>query len=146
MAERPVIVLGAGGHAKVVVDLLLKLGRSVLAALELTSPAAARRLLGVPIEDEQTGIAGHSPESTELALGMGMPTDDPISGLAQRRALAARFEARGYRFPPLIHPAAVVGAQCAIGDGAQVMAGAVLQPGCDVGRLRDRQHGRAGRP
>ena len=32
MAERPVIVLGAGGHAKVVVDLLIKLGRTVAAA------------------------------------------------------------------------------------------------------------------
>src|SRR5262245_45995437 len=111
MAERPVIVLGAGGHAKVVVDLLQKLGRTVLAAIELPSPARGRQLLGVPVEDEQTGIADHSPESTELALGLGMPTSDPISGLAKRHALAARFEARGYRFPVLIHPAAIVGAE-----------------------------------
>jgi sugar O-acyltransferase (sialic acid O-acetyltransferase NeuD family) len=132
VASRPVIVLGAGGHAKVVIDLLLKLGRPVLAALEL-SPAVARRLLDVPVESEQAGMSRHSPESIELALGIGMLAEDPISGLAARRALAARYQARGYRFPPLVHPAAVVGAECSFGPGAQVMAGSVLQPGCEVG-------------
>lgn len=132
MAERPVIVLGAGGHAKVVVDLLRSLGRTVLAALEQASPRQPGRLLGVPIESEQM-ISAHSPESVELALGVGMPTRDPIAGLAARRALAARYQARGYHFPPLVHPAAVIGQECVIGNGAQVMAGSVLQPGCDVG-------------
>jgi sugar O-acyltransferase (sialic acid O-acetyltransferase NeuD family) len=132
VADRPVIVLGAGGHAKVVIDLLLKLGRSVQAAVDL-APASARRLLHVPVENEQAGMSGHSPETVELALGIGMPTQDPISGLAARRALAARYQARGYRFPPLVHPTAIVGAECTFGPGAQVMAGTVLQPGCEVG-------------
>jgi sugar O-acyltransferase (sialic acid O-acetyltransferase NeuD family) len=133
MAGPPVIVLGAGGHAKVVIDLLQKLGRTVLAALEQTPPAAPRLLLGVPVEGEEKGFAGLSPDSAEVALGIGMPATDPIQGLAARRALAARYQALGFRFPALVHPSAVVGAECTIGDGAQVMAGAVLQVGSRVG-------------
>jgi sugar O-acyltransferase (sialic acid O-acetyltransferase NeuD family) len=132
MAERPVIVLGAGGHAKVVVDLLLKLGRKVVAAVEPTAPAKERTLLGVAVHGEDI-VLKYSTTDIDLALGIGMPTDDPIAGLAARRRAAARFEARGYSFPPLVHPSAVVAADCDIGNGAQVMAGAILQPGCTVG-------------
>jgi len=132
VADRSVIVLGAGGHAKVVIDLLQKLGRSVLAALEPTSPAEARLLLGVPVASEQAALSKHSSESVDLALGVGMPTQDPIAGLAARRVLAAQYVARGYRFPPLVHPGAVVGADCALGQGAQIMAGAVVQPGSAI--------------
>jgi sugar O-acyltransferase (sialic acid O-acetyltransferase NeuD family) len=132
MAERPVIVLGAGGHAKVVVDLLLKLGRKVVAAVEPTAPAKDRTLLGVAVRGEDS-VLKYSMADIDLALGIGMPTDDPIAGLAARRSAAARFEARGYNFPPLVHPSAVVAADCDIGAGAQLMAGAVLQPGCTVG-------------
>jgi sugar O-acyltransferase (sialic acid O-acetyltransferase NeuD family) len=133
MAGPPVIVLGAGGHAKVVIDLLQQLGRSVPAALEPTPPAEPRRLLGVPVEGEEKGLGGQSPDSAELALGIGMPAAEPIKGLAARRALAARYQALGFRFPALVHPSAVIGAECTIGDGAQVMAGAVVQAGSRVG-------------
>jgi sugar O-acyltransferase (sialic acid O-acetyltransferase NeuD family) len=130
MAERPVIVLGAGGHATVVIDLLLKLGRTVVAAVG-PQPGRARQLLGVPVEHEEIVSVQH-PNEIDLALGIGMPTERPIEGLATRRAVAERFRAHGYRFPPLVHPSAVLGAHCTIGEGAQVMAGTVLQPGCSV--------------
>jgi sugar O-acyltransferase (sialic acid O-acetyltransferase NeuD family) len=133
MAQPPVIVLGAGGHAKVVIDLLQKLGRTVQAALEVAPPVAPRRLLGVPVEGEEKALGGLSPDSAELALGIGMSAADPIKSLATRRALAARYQALGFRFPALIHPGAIIGAECTLGDGAQVMAGTVLQAGSRVG-------------
>jgi len=130
MASRPVIVVGAGGHGKVVVNLLLALGRTVVAAVEKTQPSSPRNVLGVPVEGGDEVVLAHDPATVELALGIGMPTERPIEGLAARRAEAVRFEARGYSFPPLVHPAAVVGAECSIAAGAQIMAGAVLQPCC----------------
>jgi sugar O-acyltransferase (sialic acid O-acetyltransferase NeuD family) len=131
MASRPVIVLGAGGHAKVVVDLLISLGRTVLAAVELTAPAQARSLLDIPVKGGDF-VSENDPANVELALGIGMPSGQPIEGLAARRAEGARFEACGYSFPALVHGSAVVGADCSIGAGAQIMAGAVLQPSCVI--------------
>jgi sugar O-acyltransferase (sialic acid O-acetyltransferase NeuD family) len=128
-------VLGAGGHAKVVIDLLLKLRRSVPAALEPEASERARWVLGVPVKSEHLEMPRHSPDRIELALGIGMPTRDPISGLVARRALAARYQARGYHFPTLIHPGAIIGAECTFGEGAQVMAGAVVQPSCTIAQF-----------
>jgi len=132
MAERPIIVLGAGGHASVVVDLLLATGREVIAAVEPAVPSSGRSLLSVPVHSESI-VSEHTPDRVDLALGVGMPTTGPIGGLSARRALAERFRVRGYRFPVLLHPSAVVSPYATVGDGAQVMAGAVVQPGARVG-------------
>ena len=132
MADRPVIVLGAGGHAKVVVDLLVKLERTVLAAVEPSAPVGEHKLLGFAVRGEDA-VLSYAPHEVDLALGIGMPSEDPIAGLSERRRVAARFEARGYGFPSLVHPSAVVASDCNIGAGAQVMAGVVLQASCSVG-------------
>ncbi|MBI1202250.1 MAG: sugar acetyltransferase [Rhodopseudomonas sp.] len=132
MIERPVIVIGAGGHAKVVIDLLLKLGRTVTVALDKDEPTSARSLLGVPVAGESAAF-GYGPDDVDLALGVGMPTDRPIQGLSGRRALTAKFEAGGYRFPALVHPSAIIGADVRLDRGVQIMAGAVVQPSCVVG-------------
>jgi UDP-perosamine 4-acetyltransferase len=134
MAGRPVIVLGAGGHAKVVVDLLRQLGRDVVAAVEPTAPTPGRMLLGVAVQGEDA-VLKYSPSDVELALGIGMPSESPIEGLAARRQAAARFEARGYGFPPLVHPSAVVAEGCDVAAGAQVMAGAIVQAGSSIGKF-----------
>lgn len=132
MAERPLIVLGAGGHAKVVVDLLLKLGRVIVAAVESGKPSSGRSLLGVPVKDESM-VLEYSPNDIDLALGVGMPSHDPIAGLASRHSLAQRFKSHGYRFPALVHPSASIGTDAQFGDGVQVMAGAVVQASCAIG-------------
>ena len=133
MAERPVIVLGAGGHAKVVIDILLKCGRTVLAAADSKPHAAGDRLLGVPLIENEDYVFEHPADMIDLALGVGMPSRDPVAGLRSRRAIAERFMTRGYRFPPLLHPSAVIATGCTIDRGAQIMAGAVLQPMCTIG-------------
>jgi UDP-perosamine 4-acetyltransferase len=132
MADRPVIVLGAGGHAKVVIDLLLKMDRVVMAAVERDLLVADRNILGVPVQEESI-VLKYSPHDVDLALGIGMPTENPIAGLTARRAVADRFRSKGYRFPPLVHPAVTLGTKANLQDGAQVMAGAILQPECMIG-------------
>src|SRR5262245_18472406 len=125
MDNRPVIVLGAGGHAKVVVDLLLKQGRSIAAAVESGQPAPGLSLLGVPVKDESV-VLEHSPVDIDLAIGVGMPTHDPVAGLSSRRILAQRFHSYGYKFPALVYPSATIGTEAKLGEGAQVMSGAVV--------------------
>jgi UDP-perosamine 4-acetyltransferase len=131
MAERPVIVLGAGGHAKVVVDLLRKIGRTVVAAVE-PGPVEGRTVLGAPVEDEDM-VSRYSVDEIDLALGLGMPAQDPIGGLTRRVELGRRFAARGYRFPAFVHPAAIIGEGTVLGGGTQIMAGAIVQAQCTIG-------------
>jgi UDP-perosamine 4-acetyltransferase len=135
MNPAPVIILGAGGHAKVVADALIAMGREVRAFAEASRPVAPRQQFGFTVGGGDDFITPHKPEDIELALGIGMPSKAPIAGLVSRLAEARRFEAMGYRFATVIHPSAVIGAECEIAQGAQVMAGAIIQPGCHIGEF-----------
>jgi sugar O-acyltransferase (sialic acid O-acetyltransferase NeuD family) len=135
MLDRTVVIIGTGGHARVVIDLLHKLGRTVQAAVEVSPPTWDRHALEVPVKGDDAAVLAYDPNTVELALGIGMPSAEPVAGLGLRLAIAAHYAERGYRFPPLVHPSAIIGSECSIGDGAQIMAGAILQAGCSVGHF-----------
>jgi UDP-perosamine 4-acetyltransferase len=73
-------------------------------------------------------------DQVELANGLGNRASRSGSGLAARRELFGRFAALGYTFPVITHAAAVIASDASLGDGAQVMAGAIIQPAARIGR------------
>lgn len=126
--ERPVVLLGAGGHAAVLVDALTASGRRPEAALVRAGDAASG-VLGVPLVDEREAADRYPPERFELAMavvGFGPGV--------RRHRLAQRWRDLGYRFATVVHPAAVVAASATLDEGVQVLAASVLQPRCRVGR------------
>ena len=126
---RPVIVLGGGGHAKVVIDALLRGGVPVLGVTDPCQALAGRRILGVKVLGNDEVVLAHRPEELLLANGLGS-----VGVPERRREIFERFSALGYGFASVIHPSAVISSDAEIGEGAQIMAGAVIQPGCSIGR------------
>jgi len=124
----PVIILGAGGHAKVLID-VLHASRAVIAGIVDSEPAlAGSSLLSVPVLGNDDILTDFSPSEVQLvnALGsVGLPT--------KRRQLFERFKGMGYFFATVVHPSAVVALDVELGEGTQIMAGAVVQPGCRIG-------------
>ena len=43
------------------------------------------------------------------------------------------MDSKGYHFPQLIHPDAIIEESVKIGYGSQIMAGAVVQIDCEIG-------------
>ena len=123
----PVIVLGGGGHAKVVADCLRL---SDFEMLGIVDPALTR---GEKIFERLICLGGddvlddYTPESVRLANGIGSTGD-----MARRRAVFENFRARGYQFVTMVHPSAVVAASVTLAQGAQVMAGVVIQAGSTI--------------
>ncbi len=123
--RKPWIVLGGGGHAKVVIDALLARRYRVPG---FTSPEVnAASVLGVEHLGDDDALDGYDPEEVVLANGLGSVWTD-----GRRRDLFVRFRTRTYRFPPIIHASAVVASSVEVGPGVQVLAGAVVQPGCRI--------------
>jgi sugar O-acyltransferase (sialic acid O-acetyltransferase NeuD family) len=123
----PVIVVGAQGHAKVVLDVLRECGFEVLGFVtrEAGEKGALEGLAG--LGDERV-LERYTPDKVMLANGVGT-----VGPTARRRAVFERLHARGYRFATLVHPRACVARSAVLDQGAQVMAGAVLQPDVRVG-------------
>jgi sugar O-acyltransferase (sialic acid O-acetyltransferase NeuD family) len=118
----PVLLLGSGGHAKVVLDALIAAGHDVTGWCG-PGPRVVWRGLNPMGDDDQPWA--DQPARYALALGMG--------DLALRRRLFDRLSARGFAFPAIAHPAAYLAEPSVLGDGSQVMAGAVVQPDVQVG-------------
>jgi sugar O-acyltransferase (sialic acid O-acetyltransferase NeuD family) len=128
------IVLCAGGHARVVIEALLSRGVRTLAAVD-RDPARKGTFLGtIPIVGSDEVVVAMSSATTELANGLGNRASRSNAGLSSRRELFERFFALGYSFPVIAHASAVIASDVSPGEGAQVMAGAIIQPGARIGR------------
>lgn len=127
--RRPLILLGAGGHAKVLLSLIHACGFEVIGVCD---PALAQSGVfdwrGVRVLGSDEAVFAMDPLSVGLVNGVGQ-----LVRTAGRRALFDAFTARGYRFPALVHPAAWVDESVSLGDGAQVMAGAIIQADVVIG-------------
>jgi UDP-perosamine 4-acetyltransferase len=89
---------------------------------------------GIPIIGSDEDILAMKADSVELANGLGNRASRSSPGLSGRRDLFGRFAALGYAFPVISHASAVIASDVAPGEGAQVMAGAIIQPGALIGR------------
>jgi sugar O-acyltransferase (sialic acid O-acetyltransferase NeuD family) len=120
--QRPVILIGAGGHAGVLLNILRLHQRQVLFATDADPEARTKGLDGLDVQGGDDLIGQHSPDRVELVNGIGS-AQVPRA----RRDVFIRFRERGYRFASVIHPSAVVEMSASLGEGVQIMAGAVIQ-------------------
>lgn len=123
MSEAPgVVVLGAGGHAKVVIATLLAAGFSIEGVLDDSSAKWGVRILGFVVEGPFAKLSAASRPHCVMAIGDNR----------QRREVAARFPAM--EWVSAVHPFSSVHPTVEIGPGTVVAAGAVIQPETRIGR------------
>jgi UDP-perosamine 4-acetyltransferase len=125
----PVVVVGDGGHASVVISSLNRLGVEILGATG-EGKNKKEKILDVPIIGNDDEITKWSPEEIRLVNGIGMTAP----GFSQRHACAERLRVLGFRFLAVVDPTAVISPDVTISEGVQVMAGAVIQPGVYIGQ------------
>lgn len=121
----PIVVFGAGGHARVVIDACMMHGRFEPLACLSKEPGSA--VLGVPVHEE--------PQAEQL-LRQGIRYAVVAIGENRiRQRVAAHAEALGFELVTIVSPAASVSRHAQLGRGVVVMAGAVIQAGASIGAL-----------
>ena len=135
MASRPastrLVGVGAGGHAKNVIDALATSGRARAALLVDADPATwGSRVLGVPVQGSPTLLEEiRSSGVRDGFIGVGGIPDPSV-----RRTVMDQLTDAGFRVPPIVHPAATVSAWAIPGAGCQVLAGSVINPDAHLGQ------------
>jgi sugar O-acyltransferase (sialic acid O-acetyltransferase NeuD family) len=124
----PTIVIGAGGHARVLISVLKTLNRDILGVTDLDPDKVDNIITGFPVLGSDNKIMDYSTSSVELVNGIGA-----ISSIKKRKAIYIYFKNRGYSFAKVIHPSAIITDGVRLGEGVQVMAGAIIQSGCIIG-------------
>lgn len=122
------LILGGGGHAAVCIDLLRATSRTIVGICDPALAPGTAGPLGVEVLGDDGILETMDRQTTHLVNGIGSTRDMG----ARRRVYEAGIR-RGFAFPALCHPSAVLGEGVRVGAGAQVMAGVVLQASCEVG-------------
>lgn len=124
----PVIIIGGGGHAKVLIEALRLTAVPVVGIVDAQPALKGTSILGIPVMGGDELIYSHGPERVMLVNAVGS-----VRQPARRASLFETYHGKGYRFQTVIHPSAVIPSDILLGEGAQVMAGAIIQPGVGIG-------------
>ena len=126
----PVIGLGAGGHAKVVIEILqLESQHELVGLLDPKPDLRGKLVLGIPVlgGDEQLPVLkAHGVE--HFFVGLGSASD-----LGPRRHLYEFASGQGMKPVTAIHPSAIISPSAVLGMGATVMAAAVINADARLG-------------
>lgn len=127
MSGRPLVVLGTGGHASVVVDLARAAGIPVKGCVGPEKPAFDGEFCAYLGQDSV--LDSFDRDKLDVTVGVGSVGDATL-----RRKLFEMVSRKGFHLPALTHPEAFVAKSAVVGEGSQVMAGAVVQSHARMGR------------
>jgi UDP-N-acetylbacillosamine N-acetyltransferase len=125
-----IIIVGAGGHARVVADVIRLLGAYRIRGF-LDSQNPERHGEGY----EGSDIIGGEELLGSLREGGVTHAAVAIGDNEARLRVGEALQQQGYQVPALVHPAATVAAGVQIGAGSVVFAGAIINSATTIGRV-----------
>ena len=126
--KKKVLILGFGGHAKVLLDILFSLPVEILGFADKDPNKKGASLYNIPVLGDDSYVFTLDPEQVFLVNGIGSVKASPL-----REILYTQYINQGYRFYSVISSASYISSFADMGEGVQVMAGAIIQPGTSVG-------------
>lgn len=125
-SNKPHIIIGAGGHASVLIDALkyFKVNLIGYVALEKSETSFIEHsYLG-----DDNFVLNYRPEEVVLINGIGSLPDYNI-----RWNISKKFRDLKYEFSQVIHPSVILSQNTQIDSGVQIMANSVIQTGVKLG-------------
>jgi sugar O-acyltransferase (sialic acid O-acetyltransferase NeuD family) len=119
MKERKVVIFGAGGHGKVVLDILLESGVNVTGFIDEDKNKSGKKVCGVSV------IGDWSVLRCDIKPGIAVGIGDNLV----REKIFRKAKGLGLIVISALHPKAVISKDVKIGEGVVIMAGAVVNPG-----------------
>lgn len=116
-----VVIIGAGGHAKVVISALVALHQEIVGVFDDNEHLWNKRVQGVQISGPISNLKAREGSQAVIAIG-----DNKI-----RRRVALEMD---LPWITVQHPTSVISPTAHVWPGAVIMAGAIIQPDSQVGQ------------
>ncbi len=124
-----IVLVGGGGHSRVVIDAILKKGNYSIVGVVDNDPAleevSDQRVIGD--DSSLLGIFDSGCRKAFICLGS-------IGNTAIRRKIFVLLKKIGFIIPVISHPGTIIGNHVEIGEGTFVAPGAVIGTGSKIGR------------
>jgi len=122
----PVIIIGGGGHAKVLIETLNLLATEIVGIVDPN--INQEQIYGLKVLRSDQEVFKYIPAKFKLINGIGS-----IGVTVKRREIYEFYKNKGYFFASVIHPSAIISSDVELGEGVQLMAGVIIQPGSKIG-------------
>lgn len=127
MSNLPVIIIGGGGHASVLVDIIKKQKREIKAIISHADVSQRTIFNGIKILHSDHDVLQFSPAEIEMVNGIGA---SPRSVL--RKDITTKYIDWGFKFATIIADNAYISDNVEIAQGGQVLSRAVIHPGVKI--------------
>lgn len=127
--DQSVVLIGAGGHCKVIIEILLRRNIQIYG---ITDPNKTK----IGLEFYQVKVVGSDDILNNIFLDgirkaficVGSIGDNTIRG-----SLYTKIKGMGFEFVNAIHPEAIISRNAVSGDGVAIMAGVIVNPDVHIG-------------
>jgi sugar O-acyltransferase (sialic acid O-acetyltransferase NeuD family) len=129
LSATPILLVGAGGHARACIDVIEQTAQFSIAGLLGLAGQVGSRVLGYPVLGTDAELAALHSQFTHALVVVGqIKSPDP------RIRLFELLQHHGYTLPVIVSPHAHVSRHATVAAGSIVMHGAVVNAGAVVGR------------
>lgn len=125
--SKSIILMGAGGHASVLADILISQNRNIEAVFSPDTPNSLGILRDIPHYSSDKNLINFNSSESLLVNAIGQL---PYSN--KRNKLVNAIFTKGFTFEQIIADSAYVSKFASLGEGVQVMPGAIIHAGAVV--------------
>ena len=125
--QKRIVLLGAGGHSKVVIDALKSLRIEIFGIFD--SAQTVKNVSGIPMIGDDTQL-----QKILKTCPLAVVCVGSIGNPYKRIQVTERLKKIGFKLPSIVHPSAIVSKTAKIGDGVFIAPGAVIGPNVLVGQ------------
>jgi sugar O-acyltransferase (sialic acid O-acetyltransferase NeuD family) len=129
VSETPILLVGAGGHARACIDVIEQTARFSIAGLVGLPEQVGARVLGYPVLGTDADLATLRAQYAHALVVVGQ-----IKSPEPRIRLFDLLQRHGYSLPVIVSPHAYVSRHATVDAGSIVMHGAVVNASAVVGR------------
>lgn len=126
--SKPVLLLGAGGHAAVLVDILRQRNCEILGLVAIEQPKPQPIFTGLHWYSSDDSVLSFNKDEIRLVNALGS-----LPGNFLRHRLHEKFSGLGYQFMTIVSPHAIVSKYAVLAEGVQIMHGSIVNANAVIG-------------
>lgn len=127
--KNKIILVGGGGHCKVIIDAIESAGKFKIYGIIDSSLPRGTAVLNI----EVLGKDDMLPQLFKKGIGYAFISVGSVGNTETRNKIYKNLKDIGFDLPVIVHPKAIVSKYVEFGEGAFVAAGAVINAGTKIG-------------
>lgn len=128
MQNKKIIIIGDGGHAKIVIDIIHQMNCFNIVGVTSITLEKGSNFLGYPVLGNDDILKSFSTNENLIAMGIGGYRDNTL-----RMNVYEKIKVLGFKFANIIHPSSIISETAILGEALVIFPGVVINTEVEIG-------------